>query len=135
MEKHLSGISLIEAMVTLLVLSIGLLGLGQLQARLWSSSSELHATSNAWLLGTTSLEILTARHIISPDLIASPPLQVTHAGTLFNTAVSLSEHDQLPEAEIRVVWEDRSGSQSIRLESITGTVSRASDTRWLLSTD
>jgi Tfp pilus assembly protein PilV len=135
MKKFLRGISLIEALVTLLVLSIGLLGLGQLQARLWSSSSKLHATSNAYLLGTTYLEILTATQIIAPDLIATPSLQTLRSGTLFNTDVSLNADERLTEAEIRVAWEDRSGSQSVRLESVTDTASRPSDTLWLLTTD
>jgi len=135
MKKTLRGISLIEALVTLLVLSIGLLGLGQLQARLWSSSGMLHATSNAYLLGTTYLEILTATQIITPDLIANPPLRILSSGTLFNTAVSLSEDEQLTEIEIRIVWEDRNGSQAVNLESVTNTASRAYDTRLLLPVD
>jgi Tfp pilus assembly protein PilV len=134
-NKHSHGISLIEALITLLVLSIGLLGLGQLQARLWSSSAKLHATSNAYLLGTEYLEILSARQMISPDLIADPPLQAQRSGTVFNTAASVSEDEQLTEAEVRVVWEDRSGLQSVSLESVTDTVSRASDTRLLLPAD
>ncbi len=135
MKKHLHGISLIEALITLLVLSIGLLGLGQLQARLWSSSSKLHATSNAYLLGTTVLEMLTATQIIAPDLIADPPSQILRSGTLFNTTVSLSENEQLSEADIRVAWEDRSGLLVVNLESVTDTVSRAYDTRLLLPVD
>jgi len=135
MKKNLHGISLIEALITLLVLSIGLLGLGQLQARLWSSSGKLHATSNAYLLGTTVLEILTATQIIAPDLIADPPSQILRSGTLFSTTVSLSEDEQLSEADIRVAWEDRSGSLVINLESVADTVSRASDTRLLLPVD
>jgi hypothetical protein len=106
-----------------------------LQARLWSSSSKLHATSNAYLLGTTYLEILTATQIIAPDLIATPSLQTLRSGTLFNTDVSLNADERLTEAEIRVAWEDRSGSQSVRLESVTDTASRPSDTLWLLTTD
>ncbi|GMQ83508.1 MAG: hypothetical protein BMS9Abin06_0243 [Gammaproteobacteria bacterium] len=135
MKNHLRGISLIEALITLLVLSIGLLGLGQLQARLWSSSGKLHATSNAYLLGTTVLEMLTATRIIAPDLIADPPSQILRSGTLFNTTVSLSEDEQLSEADIRVVWEDRSGLLVINLGSVTDTISRASDTRLLLPVD
>ncbi|GMQ88271.1 MAG: hypothetical protein BMS9Abin08_1507 [Gammaproteobacteria bacterium] len=135
MKNHLRGISLIEALITLLVLSIGLLGLGQLQAHLWSSSGKLHATSNAYLLGTTVLEMLTAKRIIAPDLIADPPSQILRSGTLFNTTVSLSENEQFSEADIRVVWGDRSGSLVINLESITDTVSRAYDTRLLLPVD
>jgi len=135
MKKNLRGISLIEALITLLVLSIGLLGLGQLQARLWSSSGKLHATSNAYLLGMEYLEILSAKQMIDPDLVADPPLQALRSGTLFNTDVSLRDDEPLIEAEIRVGWEDRGGSQSVRLESATGTVSHAFDTRWLLPTD
>jgi Tfp pilus assembly protein PilV len=135
MKKRLRGISLIEALITLLVLSIGLLGLGQLQARLWSSSSRLHATSNAWLLGTTYLEVLTTTQIIAPDLVTAPSLQILRSGTLFNTDVSLNEDEPLTKAEIRVVWAGRSGSQAVWLESVTNSVSRASDTRLLLPAD
>jgi len=132
MPKSLRGISLIEALITLLVLSIGLLGLGQLQARLWSSSGKLHATSTGYLLGSTYMEILTATQIIAPDLIADPPLRIQRSGTLFNTAVSFSKDKQLIETEIRVAWEDRSGPQTVNLESVTNTASRASDARLLL---
>ncbi len=132
MKKHLHGISLMEALITLLVLSIGLLGLGQLQARLWSSSANLHATSNAWLLGSTFLEVLTATQVIAPDFVATPPLQSQRSGTLFSTVVSISEGEKLPETEIRVAWEDQSGPQTVSLESVTNTVSHAYDTRLLL---
>ena len=131
-QKSVRGISLIEALITLLVLSIGLLGLGQLQARLWSSSGKLHATSTGYSLGTSYLEIFAATQVIAPDLIADPPLQVQRSGTLFNTAVSFSEDGQLTETEIRVVWEDRNGPQAVNLGSVTNAASRASDTRLLL---
>ena len=131
-QKNVRGISLIEALITLLVLSIGLLGLGQLQARLWSSSGKLHATSNGYALGISYLEMLTATQIIAPDLIADLPLRVQRSGTLFNTAVSFSEDGQLTETEIRVVWEDRNGPQAVNLESVTNSASRASDARLLL---
>ena len=42
------GFSLIEALVSLLVLSVGVLGLCRLQVALWSSSSALHATALAF---------------------------------------------------------------------------------------
>ncbi len=135
MKRYAGGISLIEALITLLVLGIGLLGLGQLQARLWSSSGNLHATSTAWLLESTYLEILTATQIIAPDLIAPPPLQILRSGTLFNTAVSISKGEQLTRTEIRVIWEDRHGPQLVGLESVTNTISRAFDTRLLLPAD
>ena len=135
MPTYSRGISLIEALITLLVLSIGLLGLGQLQARLWSSAGRLHATGNAYLLGSEYLEIVSARQIISADLVTEPPLQVLRAGTLFSSTVSFSVDGQLTEAEIRVEWENRSGLQSVRLASVADTVSRAPDTRLLLAAD
>ena len=90
---------------------------------------------NAWLLGTAYLEALTTAQIIAPDLVAAPSLQILRSGTLFNTDASLNEDEQLTEAEIRVARTDRSGPQSVRLESVTGTASRASDTRWLPPAD
>jgi len=128
----LHGISLIEALITLLILSIGLLGLGQLQARLWSASGKLHATSNAYLMGATYLEIFSAKQTIAPDLTADPPMKVLRAGTLFNAETSLSDDGQLTKAEIRIEWEDPGGSEIIRLETVADTVSRTSDTRLLL---
>jgi len=42
MENRHRGFTLIEAMISLVVLSIVLLWLAQLQARLWSASGDLH---------------------------------------------------------------------------------------------
>ena len=57
MHKNAQGFSLIEALITLLVLSVGMLGLGQLQARLWAGAGDLHALAGAYLLGENLLEI------------------------------------------------------------------------------
>ena len=48
MKTKLRGFSLIEAMIASLVLSVGLLGLARLQAQLWSSAAQLHATTAAY---------------------------------------------------------------------------------------
>ncbi|MFQ5642397.1 MAG: prepilin-type N-terminal cleavage/methylation domain-containing protein [Thiogranum sp.] len=133
MQRCSRGISLIEALITLLVLSIGLLGLGQLQARLWSGSSRLHATGNAYLLGSQHLEIMLAKQSIRTELIAEPPMQVGRAGTLFNATVSFRGNEPLGEAEARIEWQNRNGPEAVSLKSIASTIARTSDARLLLS--
>jgi len=135
MQKYARGISLIEALITLLVLSIGLLGLAQLQSRLWSGSGRLHASGNAYLLGSEYLEIMLARQMISPVLAAMPPLQLQRAGTLFSSVTSINRNAQLAAAEIRIEWQNRSGPGAISLESTASIATRFSDTRLLLPAD
>ncbi|GEM_PF-2429735 len=135
MHKNSKGISLIEALITLLVLSTGLLGLGQLQARLWSTSSRLHATDQAYLLGARYLEILTTKQLLGADLRDEPERQTERAGTRFNTTAAVQENMQLVEIRVHIEWRSPDGPHSIQLQSSTSPVARAADTRLLLPGD
>ena len=135
MENRHRGFTLIEAMVTVVVLSIGLLGLVQLQARLWSASGDLHSTDKAYLLARNALEKSVIAQMVAADLIADTTAQITASATLFAVDLSLTKQQQLAEATVSVEWEHQSGLRSLALHSAIYTNYRASDSRLLLAVD
>ena len=126
------GFSLIEALLTMLISSIGLLGLGQLQAQLWAASGQLHAQNAAYQLGSDRLEMAAAAQLIAPDLIQAPPAQVSRNGTLYDTSLSITASGQLKETQIHITWTASSGPESITLGTAMETTGRTSDARLLL---
>jgi len=135
MENRHRGFTLIEALVSVVVLSIGLLGLGQLQARLWSASGDLHSTDEAYRLASSALEKSAIAQMIAADLIADTTAQITASATQFAVDLSRTEQPQLIEARVLVEWEHQSGSRSLALDSAIYTNSRPSDSRLLLTAD
>ncbi len=135
MENRHRGFTLIEAMVTVVVLSIGLLGLAQLQARLWSASGDLHSSDEAYLLASNTLEKSVIAQIIAADLIANTTAQITGSATVFAVDLSLTEQQQLAEATVSVEWEHQSGLRSLALQTTIYTNAHASDNRLLLAVD
>ena len=135
MENRHRGFTLIEAMVSVVVLSIGLLGLVQLQARLWSASGDLHSTDKAYLLASNTLEKSVIAQIIAADLIADTTAQITASATLFAVDLSLTQQEQIAEATVRVKWEQQSGPRSLALDTAIYTNAHASDSRLLLAVD
>jgi prepilin-type N-terminal cleavage/methylation domain-containing protein len=132
MKKAERGFSLIEAMVSLLVLSIGLLGLGQLQTRLWRTSGELHSMAEAYLLGASELEKSLAVLGTGTTPSGNGFTRTSSSGTVYQAQLALAANGQLVDAEIRVGWNDRGGQQAIRLQTAAVTDLYEADTRWLL---
>ncbi|MEA2080622.1 MAG: prepilin-type N-terminal cleavage/methylation domain-containing protein [Pseudomonadota bacterium] len=132
MENSHRGFSLIEAMVSVLVLSIGLLGLCRLQAQLWSSSNALHASAAANLLASSYLEKAVASQLTGIDLNQDSASELVYAGTLLSTALSVANTAEITEAEIRVQWSNQTGAHSIQIGTATDSHPAAADTRWLL---
>lgn len=129
--KTAAGFSLIEALVTLLVLSLGLLSLGQLQARLWRSGGDLYAARMALLLAAdrtenTHLDALP-RESAAPPLPDSGPyrLEVVRAPL----PVPLSA---LIATQVTLHWQRPSGDQTVTLTATSDTAARPDDLRWLL---
>ena len=135
MENRQRGFSLIEALISLVVLSVGLLGLAQLQARLWSASAELHSSDEAYLLAGNSLEQLAIAQLFTVDLSADGTTQVTGSATQFVVDLTLTELEQIAEARVQVEWEHQSGLRSLTLDSAIYTRARAADNRMLLAAD
>jgi len=132
MKNRHCGFSLIEAMVSVVVLSVGLLGLAQLQARLWSASGDLHSTDEAYLLASDALEKSAIAQAIAVNLITDTTAQPARSAALFTVDLSLTQLEQLSAATVRVEWEHQSGIRSLTLDSAIYANARASDNRLLL---
>jgi len=132
MEKNTHGFSLIEALVALLVVSIGLLGLGQLQARLWAGAGELHTAGTAFLLAESLLEI-------TPVSWLPAPAKQAHAA-LFQPGLHAEiAHYPLPatgaslvSTRIDVRWSSPTGNASLSLGRALDAGLDPLDSRWLL---
>jgi len=132
MGENTHGFSLIESLVALLVVTIGLLGLGQLQARLWVGSGELHTAGTAFLLAESLLEITPVSWL--PDT----PKQAQAA--LFEPGLHAEiAHYPLPAAgaslastRIDVHWTSPAGDASLSLLRTLNAGLDPLDTRWLL---
>jgi prepilin-type N-terminal cleavage/methylation domain-containing protein len=133
MRRHQQGFSLVEAMITLLVLSLGLLGLGRLQANLLASSADLHKTSDAYRLATSWLERFSYQvRIKQPASILTPGALLSTPATKFKLSRQLSTTAALNSGHIVVEWDTPEGQRSIRLSSAACTQAPSSDQVWLL---
>ncbi len=123
-----------EALISLLVLSVGLLGLGQLQAALWKSAGQLYAVSEAYLLSANHLE-----RGLSAGETAFAALENRSAGsasgyTEFDSVVNVEQQDCLTTMEISSRWQDTSGTNTVRLRTAVYRPA-IGDSRWLLDPD
>ena len=135
MPDRQRGFTLIAALITLVVLGIGLLGLAQLQARLWAASADLHASDDAQLLADNTLEKFRIAQTIDGNSIADYGVETGRSATHFKVDLALSRREQLTEARVHVDWQRRSESRSLRLAGAIYTASQASDSRLLLAVD
>lgn len=128
-----AGFTLIEALVTLLVLSIGLLGLGQLQARLWRSSGDLHASQGAFLLARDLLETRPLEWLAAT---ASGPLP---RGKGIPYTYEITENSPqspapaLATTHLELQWRDASGERALLLTTTRNAGIDPADVRWLLT--
>lgn len=122
----LSGFALVEALVSVLVLSVGFLGLANLQARLWSTSSLLHNTSQAYLVATNQLEKARTTWVSTKSIASQSNNTVFTHNLTFNSFGKLDLH------KVSVLWKEQSGKQAIELDTYSVTVDTL-DTRWLMS--
>ena len=127
------SLNLITLIVPPLVLTIGLLGLGRLQAQLWRSSGELHATGNAWMLGRAQLEQTHASLTANPGQIPTIPAEISLSGTTFTTELSISSQKQVVSSRIQLQWQAPSGRRFLQLNTAVKQDISASDARWLFA--
>ncbi len=132
MTRHQTGFSLTEALITLLILSIDWLGLGQLQARLSIATLNRDSAAYARLIQSTYYEKTVSYDIsdIQDGLPSSARLS-TPAST-YDTRISRNIASTQRNTGIEIEWEEIDGT---RTESVAFTLSRGpqpSDTRWLL---
>jgi Tfp pilus assembly protein PilV len=134
MTVRQGGFSLMEALISLLVLSVGLLGLGQLQAELWKSAGQLYAVSEAYLLSANDLERGLSAGATELTVLANRSVRSVSGYTEFDSVMHVAQRGWLTEMDISSHWQDTSGANSVRLRTAAYRPP-TSDSRWVLDTD
>jgi len=134
MAARQRGFTLMEALLSVLILSVGLLGLGRLQAALWKSAGQLYAQSEAYLLSTSYLE-----HGLPaiPTQLGSEEIQYVHSVTgytVFDSILHTGQQGLFTEIDISSTWRDTAGTNTVRLHTAIYRPDTR-DSRWLLSLD
>jgi hypothetical protein len=134
MSGQQCGFSLVEALISVLVLSIGLLGLGQLQAGLWKSAAQLYASTDAYLLSASQLEFALPTGTTQPETETFGEAQSSSGYTVFDSVVQAERRGRHVHVRAATRWHDTDGEQEVRLRTAFYQ-SAASDSRWLLAPD
>ena len=95
-----------EALISLLVLSVGPLGLGQLQAALWKSAGQLYAESEAHLLSASYLERGLSAAATEPGAQEKLSTPGALGYTDFDVVVQLERLGWLTEMDVASHWQD-----------------------------
>jgi len=128
MNRNNAGFSLVEALITLLVLSVGLLGLGQLQARLWTGAGDLHRQENAYLLGENLLETDRLTWLTDRPLKTSG----ISVNTVRYPAGTNRDSRKLTTIDLTLQWHQTAGVQSLTLSTTVNSHPEPGYTRCLL---
>ena len=133
MAHRQTGFSLIEALVSLLVLSIGWLGLGQLQARLSISSLNQSDTAYARLIQSDLYEKTVSYELsgIPENPPGSGSVSTPSGG--YTIQVSRSATDVMSDTTIEVEWVDLDNARSETITLTTSGYTTPYNTRWLLN--
>jgi Tfp pilus assembly protein PilV len=119
MNKHQRGITLVEALIGVLLLSLGLLGALRMQSWLRLNGDVAQQRSDALRIAQQDLE--QARGFANAaafQAITSQRSETAHTTTSFTLERTVSDDNQLKTSLVVVSWQDRSGSiQSVRLSS------------------
>jgi prepilin-type N-terminal cleavage/methylation domain-containing protein len=135
MKQRDKGFSLLESLVTLLVLSIGMLALGQLQARLWVNSGNTYRAELALLTAKNAIELIEFSSLITnePALPHAPPPAFSPPG--FHHELSVVSDDVTTTAEVQVVWQTATAPDSTTLQTRYSSNFLAEDAIWLTQND
>jgi len=133
MRRGQTGFSLTEALITLLVLSIGWLGLGQLQIRLSIAALNRSSAAYAQLIQSSYYEKTVSYDIaeIADSLPSSGHL--SSPSSAYDIQISRTVDTTLRNTAIRIDWDEIGATRN---EVITASLSnylRMSDARWLLT--
>lgn len=132
MSDKAPGFSLIEALITLVVLSVGLLGLGQLQVQLWRASSARHMQADALLSTENHLEkyrISTANH--PRQVTGNPP--PTPSGGRLSTRLTARKIGNTSNIQSLTLWSDGHAKHRMQMDTSVIMHNRDDRHRWLLS--
>ena len=133
MVRAQDGFSLMEALISVLVLSIGLLGLARLQAQLWKASGTLYATADAYLVSENHLERGRWETATAPTAVEDRQTQTVLPNATLDSTLEVQKQETLTEMEVITDWQDTAGMHRLRLRTACYS-GYAADSRWLLNT-
>ncbi len=128
MHRRCAGFTLVEAMVALLILSVGLLALGRLQGTVTQSSAQAKARTEALRLAEGKIETLRGFNSMATlsgyangsDTVTGTNALFTRSWNWTTTAIPATRS-----VNLTVTWSDRSGNQTVGLNALLGVVEPA----------
>lgn len=126
--KNQKGISLIEVLITIIIIAVGILGLAKLQQRLWHHSGLLEQQNQAIIIAEKKIEELrgfeqvqsAAGKFAYDDIATESPQTINSTNTNYTLVSNVDASDpNYKIINVTVSWTDTNGSaQSINLTSI-----------------
>ena len=135
MQQRQKGFSLMESLISLLVFSIGMLGLGQLQARLWVSSGNIHSANQALLIAENVTELIELNELVTQTDELTPIFPAYLSPPEFNYEQSVLASGLTTTATVQVLWQRPSGADSTTVQTSFSTGFLARDAAWLSPKD
>lgn len=117
-----SGFTLLEALVTLVILSFGLAAIVRLQTALLIEGQQTKALAEAATLARSQLETLRFEADLYPTTGEPASGQITHRGThesyIVQWKLGPDPDATFSRVEVQVTWTDRFGSHTTRLATL-----------------
>jgi len=135
MPQRQKGFSLMESLISLLAFTIGMLGLGQLQARLWVSSGNIHRANQALLIAENITELIEFNALITQGDALTPTIPAYLSPPEFNYEQSVLASGLTTTAAVQVLWQRPSGADSTTVRTSFSTGFLARDAAWLSPKD
>jgi prepilin-type N-terminal cleavage/methylation domain-containing protein len=132
MRKNCTGFSLMESLICLLVLSVGMLGLGQLQAHLWTHAGDLQRLETARLIASNVTELVEIINIFTTQTAFPEAYPTPEPPAGFTYQKSTTPEGPLLLSEVTVFWTGPSGKDSFTAESTLYTAFETADVLCLL---
>ncbi len=124
------GASLLEALVTLLVISLGLLALARLQAGLWRSQSTVMAAAEAVRLGQEKMDALRT-HVDTGADRDQDDARLANITYHIDWATMTSDRALLRRHQVTVGWDDPASTDRIRFAAASLAPEPPSRRQWL----
>jgi len=120
------GVTLIEALIAFVVLSLGVLGMAKMQGALRHNADVARQRSEAVRLAQQEMETLRAKPTSTSSSFTVAPDSDRAGNTSYRVERSVSVDGGMRTADVSVAWTDRAGAtQHLALQSIIGSSSPA----------
>jgi len=122
-----------DALVSTLVLSVGILGLAQLQAHLWVNAGQLYSDDRALHTAADRIECLEFQALTEMTVIDTPETFVTESSENFRVDARTDRMNSEIHNHVDVHWMSRTGDHELSLHTTLSELTRAAHSRWLLA--